>query len=94
MKDERLISYFQQQMRNLVGDHRAAEEPWETVATGEPSDEELLQLLSISTASDQWPQKGFAYTTPYEAIATLSESDRARICSEFRRLLKPSGRYH
>ena len=89
------MSYFQQQMRDLVGDrHREVEEPWAKLATGEPSDEELLQVLSISTASDQWPQPGFAYTTPYEALATLSESDRARICSEFRRLLKPSGRYH
>jgi hypothetical protein len=70
------------------------DEPWAGLASHEPSDDELLQLLSISTASDQWPQAGFAYTTPFEAISALTESDRAHICDEFRRLLKPVGRYH
>lgn len=82
-------------MRDMLGERRLeTEEPWDALATREPSDEELLRLLSISTMSDQWPQAGFAYTTPYEAIATLSESDRAHICSEFRRLLKPGERHH
>jgi hypothetical protein len=93
--NEGLIRYFERQMRDLLGQHqREADEPWAGLAGREPSDDELLQVLSISTTSDQWPQAGFAYTTPFEAIATLSESDRAHICDEFRRLLKPAGRYH
>jgi hypothetical protein len=95
MKDEGLMQYFEQQMRDLLGERqREADEPWDAVAKREPSDDELLRLLSISTASDEWPQAGFAYTTPFEAISTLSEGDRARVCDEFRRLLKSAGHYH
>jgi hypothetical protein len=87
MKDEGLMSYFQQQMRDLLGERQKdVEETWNQLANREPSDEEILRMLSIVTASDQWPQARFG--TPFEALANLSDGERLVICDEFRRLMK------
>jgi hypothetical protein len=93
MKDQEPRAFFQQQMRAVLEEHRSDEdEVWEALAKREPSDEEILQILTTATASDQWPKAGFA--SPVEALATLSETDRDVICKEFRRLLKSVGQYH
>jgi hypothetical protein len=88
MNQRELMSYFQQQVRDILGRQAESDQLWEALAKREPSDDEILRLLSSSTSSDEWPQKGFAYTSPFEALATLSEGERAHICNEFRQLLK------
>jgi len=89
MKDESLMSYFERQLRDLRRARQAdLEESWEKLANREPSDEEILRMLSMLTASDQWPQARFG--TPFEALANLSEGERLVICNEFRRLMKSS----
>ena len=95
MKDQALTSYFQRQMRDLLRQREQdADPPWDKLARPEPTDEEILQILSAWAASDQWAPPGFALTTPFELLASLSETDRATICDEFRRLLKSAGQYH
>lgn len=92
MKEDGLMSYFRQQMRDLLGERQnEASESWDVLAKRELSDDEVLRLLSISTASDQWPQVGFAF--PFEALDSLPKGERALICQEFRKLLKSTGQY-
>jgi hypothetical protein len=91
MKDEGPMSYLQQQMRDLLGERLKEDEKWGALAKQEPSDEEILRLLSMSTSSDQWPQARFG--TPFEALMNVSEGERALICNEFRRLLKSTTPY-
>jgi hypothetical protein len=87
MKDESPMSYFERQIRDLLGErHKDLEETWDKLANREPSNEEILRMLSMLTASDQWPQARFG--TPFEALANLSEGERLVICDEFRRLMK------
>jgi hypothetical protein len=94
MKHQELISYLQQ-VRDILGQRTTETDKfWDSLAKREPSDDEILRFLTISTSSDQWPQAGFAYTSPFEALTNLPDADRAVICNEFRRLLKSVSEYH
>ena len=95
MKEPGLVSYFQQQMRSMLAARRLEPDGmWERFTGHEPSDEEIMGLLSISTITDQWSAAGSDFPTQFEALASLPETDRALICREFRRLLKSTGGYH
>jgi hypothetical protein len=92
MEDERLMAYFQQRGRDTGLECPAeADELWERLTKREPSDEEILRRLSISTSSDQWPQGGFA--APFGALSMLSEAERVSVCREFRLLLNSISKY-
>lgn len=94
MKEQSLMSYLEQQMRTIIAEHRLQPEAlWEHLTGHEPSDEEIMGLLSVATVTDQWSSRGSEFPTQFEALAALPETDRALICTEFRRLLKSSGGY-
>jgi len=67
---------------------------WDRLTGHEPSDDEIMGLLSMTAVSDQWSARGSGLPSQVEALAALPEADRAVICQEFRRLLTSSGGHH
>ena len=89
MLEQRLKSYFRRQVRTILEQSTAEPDGFrDYFATREPSDEEILGLLTVSTVSDRRPPLGNEFPTALEALAALSESTRSALCQEFRRLLK------
>lgn len=88
MGQERLMSYFERRVRSiLLEDSQEPDGFWEYFARQAPSDEAILGLLAVSTASDELSSLGPEFPSRFEALAALPEADRAAICREFRRLL-------
>jgi len=94
MKEQSLMSYLEQQMRTILAQRRLQPDRlWDRITGHEPSDEEIMGMLSIATITDEWSSRDSGFPTQFEALAALPEADRALICQEFRRLLKSSGGY-
>jgi len=88
MEQERLRWYFERQLRILLfGQDPEGANVLDYFDTHEPSDQEILGLLAVTTVSDSWSPLGAEYPSQLEALAALPEPDRAALCHEFRRLL-------
>lgn len=88
MEQERLRWYFERQLRILLfGDDAEGTNVLDYFDTHEPSDQEILGLLAVTSVSDSWSPLGAEYPSQLEALAALPDLDRAALCQEFRRLL-------
>ncbi len=91
MEEERIKSYFEEQMHLMIERSAAEADGFLAYfAAQEPKDEEILGLLAISTGSDEFPLRE-RFPTPLEALAALSASSRSEICRQFRKQLKGRG---
>lgn len=89
MEQQKLKWYFERQVRALLFDcGRERGSFLDYFGNHDPSDQEILGLLAVSTVSDSWSPVGAEYPTQLEALAALPEPDRNALCYEFRRLLK------
>jgi hypothetical protein len=93
MVERRLKSYFRRQVRAMIEQAAEPEGFRDYFSRHEPSDEEIMGLLAVSTVSDGRSPIGREFPTAFEALAALSEPTRSAICQEFRRLLRASARY-
>ena len=92
MEEERLKSYFEEQVRLMIERSAAEADGFLSYfAAQEPRDEEILGLLAICTGSDAFPLRD-RFPTPLEALAALSASSRAEICRWFRKQLRSGDR--
>ncbi len=88
MEEKRLVWYFERQLRMLLFDQGPERDNLlDYFNSHEPSDQEILGLLAVTTVSDSWSPVGAEYPSQLEALAALPEPDRAALCHEFRRLL-------
>jgi len=88
MEQERLKWYFERQLRTLLFDQGTERDSiLDYFNTHEPTDQEILGLLAVTTVSDTWSPVGAEYPSQLEALAALPEPERAALCYEFRRLL-------
>jgi len=88
MEQERLRWYFERQLRILLfGQDSESANVLDYFDTHEPSDQEILGLLAVTTVSDSWSPFCAEYPSRLEALAALPEPDREALCHEFRRLL-------
>jgi hypothetical protein len=93
VEQERLKWYFERQLRTLLFGHGPeCDNFMDYFHNHEPSDQEILGLLAVTTASDSWSPLGPEYPSQLEALAALPEPDRAALCYEFRRLLAANHR--
>lgn len=94
MEEKKIKNFFKQQLRVIL--ERSASEPdgfLAYFADREPSDEEIMGLLAVSSMISGEFHLGDSFPTPVEALASLSASARAEICREFRKELKASLRH-
>lgn len=89
MAGKRIRDYFLQQVRTLVD--RSASEPEGFAAyfsDHEPSDEEILGLIAVTTILSGKYHLADRFPAPAEALASLPPEARLDICNEFRRQMR------
>ena len=91
MEENNIKAFFSDQVRAIL--ERSAHERngfRAYFADRQPKDEEILGLLAIMVMTNGRFPISDRFPTPVEALAALSPSNRAELCSEFRKELKTS----